>query len=67
MAAWSGLWDDIGGAPHSLLVDKTSLGKRISRLMRQHGDTVDREIMATLNGTAAGSTAHRESARSRRS
>ena len=57
MPAWSGLWDDIGGSAHTLLVDKTSLGKRIARLLRQHGDTVDRELMLTLNGTAAGAAA----------
>jgi hypothetical protein len=57
MAAWSGLWNDIGGADYALLVDKTSLGKRVARLLRQHGDTVDRELMLTLNGTVAGSTA----------
>lgn len=57
MASWSGLWNDEHGEDHALLVDKTSIRKRASLLFRQRGAGVLKELMLTLNGAAAGSTA----------
>lgn len=60
MPAWSGLWNDIGGADYAFLVNQTSLRKRISKLLRQHGGSVDREILLTHNAGDEGDAALKE-------
>lgn len=58
MPAWSGLWNEFGEATgHSLLVNKSSLRKRLSLLFRQRGNAVLKELMLELNGAAAGDAA----------
>lgn len=57
MPQWGGLWDNEHGATHSLLINQSSLRKRLSLIFRQRGNTVLKELMLTLNGAVAGSTA----------
>lgn len=60
MAAYSGLFDGEGGSPHALLTNKTGNAETmVARLLanRGYGRASLRELMLTLNGAAAGSTA----------
>ncbi len=57
MVTYSGLWNGEHGEDHSLLINKSSLRKRVSLLFRQRGNAVLKELMLTLNGASAGSTA----------
>lgn len=57
--AWSGLYNDIGGAEHSLLVNKPKQFRDIARAFRRRSSTVIREVIDTvtngssINGAAA--------------
>ena len=59
MASYSGLWDGVYGDSYSLLVDKPSVGKKIDKFLRRsrNGSRELRELMLTLIGASAGSTA----------
>ena len=58
MTAFSGFWDEQGDqVPHALLVNESSLRKRMSILMRQRGNTALKELMLTTNGVAVGQAA----------
>ena len=48
MATYSGLFDGEHGAPYALLIDKSSLRKRLSLLFRQRGNGVLKEKLITL-------------------
>lgn len=55
---WQGFWHTYGGG-HSLIVDRDNHEKKISKLLRRSGRGMRelRELMTTLNGSAAGGTA----------
>lgn len=62
MPSYSGLFDGVHGEPHALLSDTTKIGNartQVARLLakRPYGRATLRELMLTLNGAVAGSTA----------
>jgi len=63
MGAWSGLWDDIGGSPYAILVNtktsnanfrRSSIDRKLARLIRKQGAKRLRGVMAAVNGVVAG-------------
>jgi hypothetical protein len=62
MPAYSGLYDGVYGSPHTLLADTVAIGSDYRKLgtmfgKRPYGRAVLRELIKTLTGAAAGSTA----------
>lgn len=62
MASYSGLYDGVHGSPHALLADTVAIGNNATQLARvlarrPYGRGKLRELMLTLNGAAAGSSA----------
>jgi hypothetical protein len=57
MAVFSGLWNNIWGADHSLTGSQQRQKRMISRIMEKPGNRKLRGLMLALNGAAAGGTA----------
>ncbi len=58
MPAWSGLFDnEFSDGPHALQVGIVPLRRKFTRVMRRKSMKVINELMQTLNGVVAGSTA----------
>ncbi len=58
MVAWSGLFDnEFSDGPHSLQVNIVPLRRKMTRVMKRKSMKVINELIQTLNGTVAGSTA----------
>lgn len=65
MPQWSGMFDGQQGTNYSLLVNKAPLRKRVSRTFREVGSFSFRQLMLTLNGVVAGSTATKSMSRAK--
>lgn len=63
MPAWSGLFNDVHTGGHSLQSARSSLKRRMNRLLRQRGNKDVREILLTLIGVVPGSAALSQTAR----
>ena len=48
MVAWQGLWTDVGGTNHALLVDKTQVRKKLGKLFRRRAGRIISEKLKTL-------------------
>jgi hypothetical protein len=57
MPVFSGLWNNIWGADHSLTGSQQRQKRMISRIMEKPGNRKLRGLMLALNGAAAGGTA----------
>jgi hypothetical protein len=57
MPAWSGLWNGVHGANHTLIGARNNLQMRIAKLFAREGARSDAQIIKALTGAAAGETA----------
>ena len=57
MPAWSGLWNNVHAQDYALITSRSNLMQRVAKLFAREGGRADAELLTTLNGATAGSTA----------
>lgn len=57
MPAWSGLWNNVYGANHSLINARQNLQMRIAKLFAREGMRSEASIIKALTGSAVGGAA----------